>query len=174
VGLRAHSLVKGAPPRIRFAPVRREDIAAIIEIERRSFATPWSVGLFLHELKVPFSRSVAAWIGPAQKRRLVGYVCRWLVGDEIHILNLAVDPDERKQGIGRALAELVLDEAAKRQISRVTLEVRKENAAARTLYRKLGFVECGQRRNYYGRGEDAIIMSWSGVGAPLPGGTSPT
>jgi [ribosomal protein S18]-alanine N-acetyltransferase len=154
--------VNGAPrTKLRFEAVRREDVAAVVEIERRSFAKPWSTGLFLHELKVPFSRSVAAWTGPGRKRRLVGYVCRWLVGDEIHILNLAVDPDCREQGIGRALVELVLEEAQDRQIPQVTLEVRAENAPARALYRKLGFAECGHRRNYYGRDEDAIIMSWS-------------
>lgn len=166
MGLRAHSLVSGTPrPKLRFETVRREDIAAVVEIERRSFAKPWSTGLFLHELKVPFSRSVAAWAGPGMKRRLVGYVCRWLVGDEIHILNLAVDPDCRERGIGRALVGLVLVEAQERQISQVTLEVRAENTPARGLYRKLGFAECGHRRNYYGRGEDAIVMSWS---APTP------
>ena len=133
----------------------------MMEIERRSFSSPWSAGLFLHELKVPFSRTIAAWVEQGRKQRLVGYVCRWLVGDEIHILNLAVDPDYRGEGIGRSLVELVLGEALERSVSQVTLEVRKENSAARSLYRKLGFVECGQRRNYYGRGEDAIIMSWS-------------
>lgn len=150
-----------APPAC-FAPLRAEDVDAVMEIERRSFPSPWSPGLFLHELKVPFSRSVAAWVGGGgAERRLVGYLCRWLVGDEIHILNLAVAPEHRGAGIGRALVELVIAEARAERVSRVTLEVRQENASARSLYRTLGFVECGRRRNYYGRGEDAIVMSWS-------------
>lgn len=142
---------------LRFELMSPDDLAAVIEIERCSFPEPWSPGLFLHELKVPFSKTILARTqnGAGQ---LVGYVCRWLVGDEIHILNLAVHPERRKMGIGHALVELIVGEADERGAS-VTLEVRRENHAAHALYRTFGFVECGVRRNYYGRGQDAIIMT---------------
>ena len=146
-----------APPLV-FTAMRAEDLDAVLEIERSSFPEPWSAGLLLHELKVPFSKTTLAWAGNGS-RELLGYVCRWLVGDEVHILNLAVRPERRRNGVGRALVERIVREAEERQVSMITLEVRRENTAAAALYRSFGFAEHGVRRNYYGRGQDAIIMS---------------
>jgi [ribosomal protein S18]-alanine N-acetyltransferase len=143
---------------LTFEPMCPEDLPEVLEIERRSFPQPWTPGLFLHELKVPFSRTTLIRASNGTRTTLA-YVCRWLVGDEAHILNLAVHPDHRGRGLGRRLVELVVQEAQAAGARLVTLEVRRENAPARSLYRKLGFVDTGQRRNYYGRGEDAIIMS---------------
>ena len=145
-------------PAIVLQSMRTEDLDAVMEIERRSFPEPWTPGLFLHELKIPFSKTLLART-PNGSNALLGYVCRWLVGDEVHILNLAVHPDRRQMGIGRALVETVVREADAHGARIVTLEVRRENAAAIALYRTLGFSECGVRRNYYGRGHDALIMS---------------
>lgn len=136
----------------------REDLDTVMEIERSSFPQPWSPGLFLHELKVPFSKTILAHRSNGSCE-LQGYICRWMVGDEVHILNLAVRPDRRHGGVGRALVELIVQEAEERGASLITLEVRRENVAAIGLYRSFGFTETGVRRNYYGRGEDAIIMS---------------
>ncbi len=141
-----------------FAPMRAADLDAVMEIERCSFPEPWSAGLFLHELKVPFSQTILARAAD-NSPDVWGYICRWLVGDEIHILNLAVHPDRRRAGVGRALVELTLQEAERSETRLITLEVRRENASAIALYRSLGFTESGVRRNYYGRGHDAIIMS---------------
>lgn len=147
-----------ATPNVTFADMRAEDLDAVLEIERRSFPEPWSPGLFLHELKVPFSKTILARTANGD-HELLGYICRWLVGDEVHILNLAVRPEERQSGLGRTLVMLVMDEAQERGVSVITLEVRRENVAAMGLYRAMGFSEQGARRNYYGRGHDAIIMS---------------
>jgi len=145
-------------PAVLLSPMTSADLDAVVEIERRSFPTPWSPGLFLHELKIPFSRTTLARLANGTTRP-VGYVCRWRVGDEMHILNLAVDPDQRRAGIGRTLVEHVLEEAITSGVQLVTLEVRRGNAAAVALYRRFGFTETGVRRNYYGRGQDALIMS---------------
>lgn len=143
---------------LTFEPMQVEDLPEVMEIERRSFPQPWTPGLFLHELKVPFSRTTILRTSNGTRATL-GYVCRWLVGDEVHILNIAVHPEHRNRGLGRQLVESVVAEADQSGARLVTLEVRRENVSARTLYRKLGFVDAGVRRNYYGRGEDAIIMS---------------
>jgi len=148
---------------VTFSPMGREDLDAVMEIERGSFPQPWSPGLFLHELKVPFSKTVLAH-SVNGSRELLGYICRWLVGDEVHILNLAVRPERRNTGVGRALVELVVQEAEQRRASMITLEVRRENVAAMALYHAFGFTERGVRRNYYGRGQDALIMSRSCAG----------
>ena len=87
------------------------DFPQVMEIERSAFPLPWTAGLFLHELKVPFSHVLVARVvnggGP-----VIGYVCWWVVGDEIHILNLAVHPSNRCIGVGRAMVRRVLDDAA--------------------------------------------------------------
>jgi ribosomal-protein-alanine N-acetyltransferase len=144
-------------PAMVFEPMVPADLPAVMEIERLAFDAPWTPGLFLHELKIPFSRLMLARAAGGRKD-VAGYVCWWLVGDEVHILNLAVHPDWRRRGTGRALVGLVLDEASLHDAASVSLEVRRENSAAQALYRSLAFVDCGVRRNYYGRGQDAIVM----------------
>jgi ribosomal-protein-alanine N-acetyltransferase len=143
-----------------FSPMTPADLDEVMEIERRSFPEPWSRGMILHELKVPFSKTVLVRDGE-EPHAILGYICRWLIGDEIQILNVAVHPERRQGGIGRALVTLVMQEAEARHVSTVTLEVRRDNTAAIQLYRTFGFTEHGVRRNYYARGEDALIMTWT-------------
>ncbi len=143
---------------VSFEPMVAADLPQVLEIERLVFESPWSAGLFLHELKLPFSRSRVARVANGG-RTVVGYACWWIVGDEVHILNLAVHPDYRRRGIGHAMVQLVLDDAAQQGAASVSLEVRRENEPAQHLYRAFGFTEAGVRRNYYGPGKDAIIMT---------------
>ncbi len=133
------------------------DLPEVLQIERASFSNPWSAALFLQELQVPFSRILV--VRPAgEVQPIVGYLCRWYVADEVHILNVAVRPEYRQQGVAALLMGEVLQEARRGKAIGVTLEVRRSNAAARALYGGLGFEEVGVRRDYYGRGEDALIM----------------
>lgn len=131
------------------------DLPEVVAIERASFPNPWTGPLFLQELQVGFSRTVVARDADGA---IAGYLCRWLVADEIHVLNVAVAPSVRGQGLGAALMRHVLDEAAVCRVTAVTLEVRRSNAAGRRLYDSFGFEEVGSRPNYYGRGEDALIL----------------
>lgn len=141
---------------LQFRPIRPQEIEEIMAIERASFAYPWSPQFFLQELKVPCSRSLAAVIG----ERVVGYVIFWLLPDEIDVHNLAVHPNHRRRGIGRSLLQAVIEEAKERGSSRITLEVRKSNEIAQSLYRSMGFVTRGLRKGYYSdNGEDAVLMA---------------
>jgi [ribosomal protein S18]-alanine N-acetyltransferase len=142
---------------ILFHPMVAADLPHVLEIERLVFPNPWTPGLFLHELKLAFSRLVLARTNNGA-RRVLGYVCWWVVGDEVHILNLAVHPDARRSGTGRALVQRVVDDAAAHAAVSVSLEVGRGNEAAAALYRSMGFTQTGVRRNYYGEGKDAIIM----------------
>ncbi len=90
--------------------------------------------------------------------RIVGYLCRWLVAGEYHILNIAVHPEFRCHGVGTALMAGAVAEGRARKVSLMILEVRRSNLEARRLYRKFGFEERRLRRNYYGPGEDALVM----------------
>lgn len=132
-----------------------EDLPEIVAIERASFANPWSGPLFLQELTVRFSRILLACDGDG---RVAGYVCRWIVADEVHVLNVAVDPRIRGRGLGAALLREVIAEARDCSADAVTLEVRRSNDVARRLYERFGFEHVGKRADYYGRGEDALIL----------------
>lgn len=138
--------------------MRRADLDAVVEIERRTFAQPWTARLFLRELRLPFSKIVVARSSGAGAGGVVGYICRWLKAGEVEIQNVAVHPDWRRRSIARSLVENVLTEAAENGAERAILEARYHNQPAIRLYRSLGFVEAGIRRRYYADGEDALLM----------------
>jgi ribosomal-protein-alanine N-acetyltransferase len=129
-----------------------------MEIERLAFDHPWSLESFIRELSLPFSRITVASTGYVSNEKVIGYLCRWLVADECHILNVAVHPEARRLGVGERLMIDAIAEAKAKKAQLVTLEVRRSNLSARGLYRKLEFGERRLRHNYYGPGEDAIVM----------------
>ena len=132
------------------------DLPRIMEIERLAFPAPWTLASFQRELTLPFSRIMVAI--PADSSSIAGFLCRWLIADECHILNIAVHPDSRRLGMGTVLIAEAVNEAKSTGAGVVTLEVRRSNLPARQLYRKFEFEERRLRRHYYGPGEDAIIM----------------
>ena len=130
------------------------DLPAVAVIERRAFPTPWSIAMFVLELSKPTGLCLAA----RRDGKLVGYTICSRYDTVWHVMNIAVDPDLRRQGIASALlAQLYLragDESAQ-----FTLEVRRSNQAAIELYQRDGFRIAGLRRRYYqDNGEDALIM----------------
>jgi len=146
------------PVAVTLRAMRRDDLAAVLEIEKRVFPQPWSRAFFEKELSTAFARLVVALDEQEARATIVGYSCRWRVADEVHLLNLAVHPQRRGSGIGRVLAEAVIDEGRRSGARVMFLEVRAGNVAARRLYRRLGFRDLGVRRGYYGPGQDAIVM----------------
>ena len=145
-------------PRAFLRDMRREDLLAVLDIERRSFAQPWSRAFFEKELATPFARLVVTVEEAVPRPQVIGYTCRWRVTDEVHLLNVAVHPERRGLGHGRALVAGVVGEAEAARARVVYLEVRAGNVIARRLYRQLGFKDLGVRRGYYGPGQDAIVM----------------
>lgn len=138
--------------------MRREDLTAVLEIERRSFARPWSRPFFEKELATPCARlTVAVEEGPLRDT-IVGYTCSWRVTDEVHLLDFAVHPERRGLGLGRTLLQSLVEQARAGRARVVFLEVRAGNVVARRLYRQLGFHDLGIRRGYYGPGQDAVVM----------------
>jgi [ribosomal protein S18]-alanine N-acetyltransferase len=144
--------------RIKIRDASNGDLPQIVDIERLSFDNPWSRDSFRRELSLPFSRTTVAVTSNGSTEAVLGYLCRWLVADECHILNVAVRPIARRTGVGERLMEHAIGEAKREKARFVTLEVRRSNVAARSLYRKLSFEERRLRRNYYGSGDDAIVM----------------
>ncbi len=130
------------------------DLPQVIAIERRAFPTPWSLAMFVLELSKPSGLCLVA----TRSQRIVGYTVCSRYDTVWHVMNVAVDPDLRRQGIGRALlAELY--ERVNDPEAQFTLEVRRSNRGAIELYEQDGFRTAGLRRRYYqDNGEDALIM----------------
>lgn len=133
------------------------DLDSVVDIERQSFDRPWTREHFLREIESAVSRTIVT--RDAETRAVVGYVCRWLIADEVQILNLAVRRDYRRRGIARRMLERVLDEARGMAVRSVMLEVREGNAEALALYESAGFARVGRRRDYYGEGEAGVLMT---------------
>ncbi len=130
------------------------DLDAVLELERRCHVSPWSAQLFEEELSRNYSTVDLLW----QSQRLVGYLCSWQICDELHILNVAVDPSFRRRGLGRLLLSHVLDRSCASGCTRALLEVRAGNSGALCLYQGFDFKIIGRRAKYYPDGEDALVM----------------
>lgn len=113
------------------------------------------------DLKVELGKPwVRSWFSSEDPRSCpLGMLISWHVADELHILSVAVDPQARRRGIGRALLRSALEYAKHREIRLLLLEVRRSNRAAIRLYRAFSFTALGVRPNYYAdTGEDAVEM----------------
>jgi [ribosomal protein S18]-alanine N-acetyltransferase len=138
-------------------PIRRltyADLPQVIAIERRAFPTPWSLAMFVLELSRPSGVSLAA----EDEHGIVGYCICSRYDTVWHVMDVAVAPDRRREGIATALLEDLLARIGDPQ-AQFTLEVRPSNAGAIALYEQHGFRAAGRRRRYYqDTGEDAVIM----------------
>ncbi len=136
---------------------RLEDLPQVVAMETRSFADPWSPEALEQEL-VPDRLRLPLVAEAAGK--VVGYLMAWIIVDQLHVLNIAADPDFRHRGVGTALLWAAAGQAEERGLTEITLEVRESNHEARGFYLGHGFVVAGRRRGYYAdNGEDAIIMT---------------
>lgn len=134
--------------------MRPEELPQVLDLEARSFEHPWSPELVAREVKQDHSLLLAISEGEG----IVGFVIAWLILDELHILNVAVEPALRRRGIARILLGELLERARAQGVALATLEVRVGNEPAIGLYRNLDFRTVGRRRRYYADGEDALIM----------------
>ena len=136
------------------------DLPHVIAIERRAFPTPWSLSMFVLELSKPSGICLAA----TQNGRLVGYLVCSRYDTVWHVMNVAIDPARRREGIASTLMTHLF-ETADRPHEQYTLEVRESNEGAIALYERFGFRGAGHRRAYYhDNREDALIM-WRTVPA---------
>jgi [ribosomal protein S18]-alanine N-acetyltransferase len=141
---------------ILFRPMKVTDIPAIMEIEKLSFADPWSEVSFEDEIT---ANDLAYYIVSLINGNITGYAGMWVVLDEAQLTNVALHPDYRGQGTGTEILSYMIELAKQLGASIMTLEVRKSNQIAQRIYRNLGFTVRGTRKNYYpDNGEDAILM----------------
>jgi [ribosomal protein S18]-alanine N-acetyltransferase len=142
---------------IEIRRLTQRDLEAIERIERRSYPTPWSRSMFASELSKSSSISLGAFGG--ESGELVGYLVISRYVDAWHVMNVAVVPEQRRQGIAKALFRRLFEVTSNDGRRGYTLEVRISNEAAIKLYERLGFQSRGVRRGYYtDNREDALIM----------------
>ena len=145
--------------RLEIGEYEEGDLREIVAIERDSFLTPWSENIFRNEMTCPISRMLVGRLCNMQMRLVAAYLVYWSVEDEIHIHNIAVRPELRRNGIATRMLEEALRRSRREDARRVTLEVRRSNIPAQRMYEKFGFSVKGVRPGYYSdTREDALIM----------------
>lgn len=146
-------------PQLR--PMRWWDIEPIVDLERASFDDPWSAELFWSELALGDRRT---YLVAEDAGIITGYAGLADYGEEGYVQTLAVAATARRSGLGTRLLLALMDDAVRRGLRQVGLEVRVDNTAAQALYRRFGFAPVGIRPGYYQpSGADALVMIATGV-----------
>ncbi len=131
------------------------DVPAVANIERLSFAFPWSEEALRQELE----NSLACYYILENNKELIGYIGTWVIFDEAQVTNVAIHPDFQNKGFGRKLLAYFFTQMKSKGMNVVTLEVRPSNGQAIKLYEQFGFKEIGRRKEYYSDNkEDALIF----------------
>lgn len=144
-----------AEPEVKIRHATLEDVSEIMELEQGSIVHPWERKAVESLITDPNKMCLAA----EAEGRIVCYAGAESVLDESNIGNIVTHKDYRGKGIGTMLFKALLDELKNVGIIKVFLEVEHDNTPALKLYENLGFVKYGHRRDYYGAGKDAVLMS---------------
>lgn len=138
-------------------PLTSEYLPHLLRIEVATQISPWTEGVFQR----CFEAGSLGWVFEISGR-IVGFILQLIQGEETHILNICVDPEYQHQGLGQQLLEKALEESKIKGAHLAYLEVRISNRKAISLYKKMGFMQIGERKNYYiaetGR-ENALIFA---------------
>ena len=144
---------------LQLRPMSINDLEQVAELEKTAFAggvhEPWSRALFEEELALPGR----TWWVAHDMGTIVGFAGAVLAGDMLDVLDVAVLPERRREGIARRLLSRLAYDGHVLGAQTMTLEVAQSNVPAHSLYESMGFMQLGLRRDYYGRGEDAIVMA---------------
>ena len=140
---------------MKYVLMDESHVGAVAALEEMCFSDPWSIKSIKSELTNPLS----CWIVAVNDGMLLGYVGSQSVLGWADMMNLAVHPDYRRQGVAEMLVETLIEHLMKNDVTCLTLEVRVSNSPAIALYQKLGFGEVGRRPHYYHNPrEDALIL----------------
>ena len=135
--------------------MKPEDVPAIAELEKMCFSAPWSENMITSSLESRLS----CWLVAETEGTIAGYVGSESVLDSADMMNIAVAPEFRRQGVGVALVNGLISRLQSKSVAFLMLEVRVSNAPAIALYEKLGFNIAGRRPKYYSSPrEDAFVM----------------
>ncbi len=135
--------------------LKKDMLPALLRLEQACFEHPWTEAMFKGDLSNPLT----VYRAVIKKGVPVAYMGMWCVADEGQITNVAVHPDYRRQGLAKLLIFAMMEEARKKGLTCLTLEVREHNQAAICLYETMGFHQVGRRKGYYEGKEDALLMT---------------
>ncbi len=182
--------------RIAIRPLTRADVRAVRRLERAAYGSANPRTAFERELRNGLAsylvavataedsarqaeppgwtqRGLVGWLrrrlGAVEGPPILGFAGAWYTHEQLHLVTLAVDPQEQRRGIGLALVLAVCELAIEAELDSVALEVRASNAGALRLYERCGFRRAGCLRRYYSdNGEDAVVMLLDRLSAPEP------
>ena len=137
--------------------MQKKDVNDVHRIELLSFRSPWSKASIASELNNKFAHYLVA----ERDGKLIGYCGMWVLFDECHITNIAVDPAERRAGVGKSLLLAAMEVGDYYGATSMTLEVRETNRVARDMYRKFDFEQQGYRRRYYSDTGEGALLLWN-------------
>lgn len=141
---------------IEIVPMEPRHLDQVTAIETACFSLPWSREAFAEELDA----GNAVYLAALEEEEVLGYGGMRFAAGEFYVDNIAVRPGRRRQGVGRAIMEALVDRAQSMGGAFISLEVRPSNGAALGLYRQLGFEPVGLRKNFYEKPrEDALILT---------------
>lgn len=133
-----------------------DDVPQVHQLELDTFVSPWTYQSFVDEMQTNKS---ARYIVAEKDGHILAFAGAWLIFEEGHITNIAVQKDARGQGIGTAVTKALMQYAANLGVQYLTLEVRKSNLVAQKMYESLGFEKLGVRKRYYeDNNEDALLL----------------
>jgi ribosomal-protein-alanine N-acetyltransferase len=148
-------LVKPTEQELNIRFMTKDDVPQVFDIERASFNdSSWSIDAFFHEIE---KNEFANYFIIEYDTQIIGYIGIWIVIDQAQITTVAIDKDFRGYGLGQLLLKYAMN-YAQSKCDVMSLEVRVENTVAQHVYTNLGFQYGGKRKNYYGEGEDALVM----------------
>ena len=160
--------------RWKIAPGTIRDLSDIVKVEEACFSAPWTRTMLEAEMSgnqfAHFLVAKHAVEGGSSASPIIGYLCFWIVFEEVRFMNLAVIESMRRRGIARSLVATALQAGASQSAVRAVLEVRSTNEPAQALYHRLGFQRVGVRPRYYTNPvEDAVLMELQ----PIPSESAP-
>ena len=140
---------------IQIVSMNESHVAQVAALEKVCFSMPWSENSIRSELTNPLS----LWLVAEEDGILLGYIGSQSVMDEADVMNVAVDPNRRREGIALKLVEALVAALNEKNVRALLLEVRASNEPAKALYERQGFAQVGKRPNYYRNPkEDALIL----------------
>jgi ribosomal-protein-alanine N-acetyltransferase len=128
----------------------------IVEIENSSFEKPWKRSQLMDDIRNNIDSENWVFV---QDEKVVGYIFGWIIQNEFHLNNIAVHPNYLRKKVGQKLINHIISRVADQKVNVILLEVSVNNVSARKCYQSLGFVEVGMRKDYYSKGDDAILYN---------------
>jgi ribosomal-protein-alanine N-acetyltransferase len=144
-------------PCVQFRWMIRRDMPAVLAIESSSFEFPWSEEKFIRVLR---QRDCIGMVAE-RNEEVAGFMIYELHKTRIHILSLAVHPEVRREGVGKAMTEKLVSKLSYQRRNRIVLEVRETNLSAQLFFRQLGFRANRILKDFYEEtSEDAFVMDF--------------